>query len=98
MAQAEDETMTVKYGMLTVVGRAHKSKREKRWIYECLCDCGETTYRAMNQLKSTRSVHSCGCYISEVSKTHGMKYTRIYRIWGGIRNRCKNPNAKDFAR
>jgi hypothetical protein len=96
MAQLEDMTMTEKYGMLTVIGKAHKSKREKRWIYECLCDCGEITYRAMNQLKYSRSVHSCGCYRSEVSKTHGMKYTRVYRIWRGMKQRCKNPNDKDF--
>ena len=29
-------------------------------------------------------------------KKHGMWGTRIYRIWGGMRTRCINPNSPDY--
>ena len=29
-------------------------------------------------------------------KTHGMSQTKFYKIWKGIRNRCKNPNSTDY--
>ena len=33
-----------------------------------------------------------------MSKTHGMCYTPIYRLWKEMINRCRNPNSKDYAR
>ncbi len=39
-------------------------------------------------------VISCGCYrnnkLIKQSKTHGMKKTRFYRIWDGMKRRCLN--------
>lgn len=32
-----------------------------------------------------------------MSKTHGLTKTRTYRIWCGVRSRCCNPCARDFA-
>lgn len=31
-----------------------------------------------------------------VYQTHGLRYTREYRVWVGMRDRCYNPNAKSF--
>ena len=30
--------------------------------------------------------------------THGMRYTRVYRIWRGMKTRCLNKNSKDYVR
>ena len=27
-----------------------------------------------------------------MNKTHGQRYTRLYRVWGGIKKRCFNPS------
>lgn len=29
-------------------------------------------------------------------KTHGMKYTMVYRVWCGMKNRCYNSNDPDY--
>lgn len=84
----------MKYDFLTVIKKAYQ-KPSSRWVYECLCDCGNVTFRAMNQLTNSR-VSSCGCQRGKAIATHGMRYTRVYRIWKGMKERCLNPNNKDF--
>lgn len=38
---------------------------------------------------------SCGCYIRDYppNKTHGMSYTRLFKIWAGMIKRCTNKNS-----
>lgn len=82
-------------GRLTVIKRADKPKGTKpHWV--CLCDCGNTTIVSRRHLKDHSTV-SCGCYridFGKERKTHGMKGTRLYRIWTGMKDRCCNPNSK----
>ena len=60
--------------------------------YECVCDCGSTSYVLSEHLTSGRQ-KSCGCLRSEPKeKKHGMIHTRLYRIWGNMCNRCSNEN------
>ena len=41
----------------------------------------------------------CGTRESiRISKTHGLYGTRLYRIWGGMLQRCTNPNRKSYKR
>ena len=42
----------------------------------------------VNKLNARRAIFSSG-----VPKTH-----RLWGIWNGLRNRCNNPNSKDYAR
>lgn len=84
----------MKFDKLEVFEKAFKNS-EGRWKYRCICDCGNECFRAMNQLKS-KSYNSCGCALSEIKRTHGMRYTRVYRIWRGMKSRCINKDDKDY--
>lgn len=74
------------FGELTVISRApNNSQRRARWL--CKCSCGNTTVVYGKHLRNGNT-KSCGC----LSRPHGMKGTRFYRIWTGMKTRCTNPN------
>ena len=71
------------------------SKQKKRYgIYKCGF-CG-TEFKANTYYINRGSIKSCGCYqkrrTSESHKTHGLKNTRVYKIWENIKSRTLNPN------
>lgn len=77
-----------KYGKLTVVKRIGTM-----WgapYYECMCDCGNTTFVSAPNLRSG-GTKSCG----ECTR-HNLSNTRIYRIYNGMKQRCLNPNNPDY--
>jgi len=87
-----------RFGRLTTikdVGRA--SNGSALWL--CKCDCGNEVIVRQCNLHSG-NVQSCGCYMKDKIKisntTHGLKNTRLYRIWHGMKGRCYNPNDKNF--
>ena len=87
-----------KYGRLTVLERAEKTKGGKIcWL--CRCDCGNERIIESGNLVSGAS-KSCGCLNKErtieVSTTHGMCHSKIYQTWCGIKARCYNPNNKYY--
>ena len=68
-------------------------------MWECLCDCGNTTVvAAANIGKSTRS---CGCLAKETAakllrgnttnRTHNMVSSVEYRAWSKLKMRCYQP-------
>lgn len=76
-----------KFGRLTVVALSHKDEyRQYYWL--CQCECGKmVTVRGKSLTRGTTK--SCGCLIYESHNVkHGMKRTRLYRIWSGIKSRC----------
>jgi hypothetical protein len=87
------------FGRLTVLERAENTKRNKaQWL--CQCSCGNKTIVSRTHLKRGQ-VKSCGCYrvdLGKLNKTHGMKGTRLYRIWSGMKDRCLNRNSKYWDR
>lgn len=89
---------------ITVLKRAetpHRTYANGKSIYfwECLCSCGTKFESDGNRIRSGRC-KSCGCYQKEAAsnkmKTHGMKGTRIYGIWRGIKDRCLNKNCTAY--
>ena len=84
-----------RFGRLVVLGYAGNMHDKARW--ECLCDCGNhvVVYGQCLRLGETTS---CGCYKREALKTHGCEPRRLYRIWNGMLNRCRNPNVEHFDR
>lgn len=78
---------------LTVLERAGRQGTQALW--KCRCSCGKEVIAVTAQLKSGRT-KSCGCYIREHSTTHGRRWTRTYKIWDGMRQRCTNPNATGY--
>jgi hypothetical protein len=92
------------FNRLTVV-RADGRNNDGKIHWRCHCVCGNETLATAYQLKSGHK-KSCGCWRVEngaiVSTRHGgakrTEITRLYRIWGGMLNRCSNPNNQAFPR
>ena len=68
-------------------------------MWDCLCDCGKASVVRGHHLVCGEA-KSCGCFRDEESRirniTHGMKKTRVYRIWSGMLSRCSNPNTPQY--
>lgn len=83
---------------LTVIGPVGQGKR-KQILWLCQCSCGNSTVVPSEDLNSQRT-KSCGCLVRErlvqQNTTHGMRYTRDYRIWNGILARCTNVKDKSY--
>lgn len=83
-----------KFGKLTVVERCGSNKNG-RALWLCRCECGNKKIILGNSLLS-KSTLSCGCYNKEHSKEihtkHNMSYSKLYKVWHGMKTRCYNKN------
>lgn len=89
-----------KYNYLTIISLEIRGLQRLRKCYAiCLCDCGKRITTIAKHLK-TGNTKSCGCMMSELVRQgkikHGAGYTRLYKIWKGMRSRCFNPNNKHY--
>lgn len=75
-------------------------------VWECLCDCGNTTYVAGGTL-NYGTTKSCGCLQKEVASSlgkvanlkHGLsKHPYLFEAWNCIKDRCLNANDPSFDR
>jgi hypothetical protein len=66
---------------------------------ECVCQCGQVRDIPIHTLKQGNSTH-CGCQVpvmvSVLRSEHGMSDTPEYRAWRKMKERCRNPNNKDW--
>lgn len=98
----------MKFARLTVLEYAYSRKKQRVW--KCLCDCGNIVYTTSNSLLQGNT-KSCGCLQKEKAAAngkrtskHGLSHdkngrkTRLFRIWGGIKTRCLNPNDKAYTK
>lgn len=80
------------FGRLTVVRRSFTKKGKVYWI--CQCECGNERSIAGCSLKLGLS-SSCGCFRKEllgnITRKHGLRETKAYRILYGAIDRCTNP-------
>ena len=76
----------------------NSKKKAKYGIYKCGF-CG-TEFKANTYDINRGDIKSCGCYnkrrVSETHKTHGLRSTKLYKIWGEIKNRTSNPKHKQY--
>ena len=90
-----------RFGRLLVVAPTNKRTKNRRVIFECVCDCGNTCY-AVGQSLLSGAKQSCGCLQKELAsngnKTHGQTHSRLYGIWSGMKTRCNNENEKIYKR
>lgn len=93
MAQREDLTGK-RFGFLIVRAFSHSDKK-RRSIWTCKCKCGKETKVRKCSLISGRT-KSCGCFNIESSQTHGMKKTKVYKVWDSMKQRCNNKNHKQY--
>ena len=83
----------MRYGKLTVIREDKYIIRGNRPLRAvlCKCDCGNKLVVGMNSLRSG-STKSCGCIcrirMKKLNWKHGLSRTRLYRIWGSMKQRC----------
>ena len=82
-----------KFGYLTVVSFVGIRRRLRE--YECLCDCGKSKLVLGNSLRNG-GTRSCGHLHTLHRHTAGYRMTPEYYSWQSMRNRCTNPNSKDW--
>ena len=91
------------FGRLTVISDTGK-KSGGHMIWLCRCDCGQLTEVRDSDLKTSRT-KSCGCLRKETMAAeffiHGDSYrrggmSRLYRIWGDMKQRCLNPKQQNY--
>lgn len=84
------------FGRLTVRKQIHGTKYTS---WECSCSCGQIIIATTNSLRSKKT-KSCGCLRRELGAkmltTHGMNNSPEHRAWRHMKERCCNPNTKDF--
>ncbi len=92
------------FGRLTTIGPQFKmpvnSKGHRRDFQVCLCACGAVCIKLRSHLV-TSGTQSCGCLRKELGHknhtVHGESgVTPEYRSWGLMKDRCYNPNNKQF--
>lgn len=89
------------YNRLTILELSGKNK----WgvvIAKVKCVCGNEKTAELSKV-TTGKIKSCGCYSKELSHKmfykHGVSKnkTKVYYIWVGIKQRCYNPQCKDYS-
>lgn len=86
-----------RFGMLTVLyldTTVQRTSQEPIW-FVCRCDCGNIKSIRAGDIKSGKRM-SCGCYVHTKFLTHGMTQTRLYNVWNGMKQRCFNPNCREY--
>lgn len=96
MARLVDLTGNV-YGRLTVLSRDGDMYGKVAW--PCRCSCGTVLRVSGADLKSGNK-SSCGCLkietIGNLNRTHGLTNSDEYSIWRKIKDRCFNPNTRNY--
>lgn len=91
------------FGRLTVISVVPKEERKdkKRMYYVCKCSCGNQKVVRRDGLTSG-AILSCGCLQKEkaleVNTKHGFHKERLYHVWDGMKQRCSNPNHKEYSK
>ena len=86
-----------RFGKLVAIKYSYTNK-EKKAVWECLCDCGKTHYATAKDLRSGNT-KSCGC--AKVERARLLKYKdgrckeRLHGVWNTMLKRCycKTSNA-----
>lgn len=93
-----------RFGRLVVIERAEDSILpcgQRKIMWKCKCDCGNEAIVMASTLRQGQT-KSCGCIAKEkaekLTKTHGMRRTRLYAVWCGMKARCENPNHGSYER
>ena len=83
-----------KFGKLTVIEYYGNNKYGKA-LWLCKCECGNNKIVLGSSLTSNLT-YSCGCYNKELTRErrlkHNMSYSKLYKVWQGMKTRCYNKN------
>ena len=88
-----------RFGRLVVIRLATKDQYpRKAWI--CMCDCGKEHLVRESHLIAGDCT-SCGCRAKEIGRSrrkhgHAVAETKIYKVWTGMLQRCRNQGHKQY--
>lgn len=86
------------FGELKVLNYAEMKNHKSFWNCECL-RCGKHTVVRSDCL-TTGNTKSCGCLHRDTNAerlySHGQARTKLYHVWAEMKNRCKNPNNRNY--
>lgn len=84
----------MQFGRWTVQSLQRKNRHGfTDWL--CLCECGTKKFANAYQLRKGRS-KSCGCLKKELDFSHGMCFTKTYKSWVAMKDRCDRKSYKRF--
>jgi len=85
------------HGRWTILSSEFRREKSGAAWFPARCSCG--TEREI-VFKGGFQSESCGCLQREVTsartKTHGQSKTKLHHIWRGMRERCNNPQRKEY--
>lgn len=70
-----------------------EKKRRHCAIYECPY-CGKHFKATLKSIE--RGKKSCGCAAHITTTRHGLRNTPLYDIWAAMKQRCLNPNSRNY--
>lgn len=76
-----------RFGKLVALERIGSTKHRAA-LWRLRCDCGGETTAHVGELRAGRRT-ACRCGLSKPK--HGMRGTRLYRIWSAMKSRCSDP-------
>lgn len=86
-----------RFGHLVVVNLYSSDQQTTYWT--CKCDCGNEKV-IPRHLLINHHTQSCGCYLKtrmkKLNYSHGLSYSRIYSVWGDMKQRCTNFQAANY--
>lgn len=95
----KDDMIGKRFGRLVVLECAGKNKQGAK-TYICKCDCGNVTHPIAGYSLRRNDTRSCGCFAKETIKKTNSKhckcYTRVYRIWSCMKQRCGYTKARNY--
>lgn len=90
--------MNTKYNKWTVLSQEKKHKGKCVYL-SCKCECGVIRDVIIKNLKSGVS-KNCGCVrnkkTSKRNFKHGLRFSKIWTVWRGMKHRCYNKNARQY--
>lgn len=88
------------FGRLTAITPTDKRAKDGGVIWKCKCECGRLCFVKAAYLTKGHT-KSCGCLSRDncsitgkngrSRRKHGLCGTRLYNIWGDMKQRCYNP-------
>ena len=82
------------FGRLTAVEKLPPHGKNSALMWACKCECGGTAIVRGTDLTNGHTM-SCGCY-RKMQKAVPRGQLRLHRIWSNMKQRCGNPNSKDY--
>lgn len=86
-----------RFGKLVVTSQAKRGRWGSMWAVRC--DCGASKVVLGSNIRHGKTM-SCGCLQKQATKkastTHGKLCTKEWNAWNSAKQRCCNPNLRNF--